>query len=84
MGVVTNTDKFAKAISKYTGIREEEFEVRSFHPAHGNKQNATIVLKDSDVEKLIEMGKIRFGWTQSKRLKRKNDIRSYRCWNIDT
>lgn len=80
MNAVKSESEIAKVISRATGAKTKDFEVRALRPACGNKQNATIVMNDQDANKPIQTGKLKIGWTQCMVLERKRDPRYYRCW----
>lgn len=80
MDEVTNKSEIVEAISRAAGAKREDFEVRAIRPAYGNKQNATIIMKDDDANRLIQTGRVKIGWTYCRILERKIDPRCYRCW----
>lgn len=80
MDEVTHEDEIVDAISKTINVNKGDFEVRALRPSYGNKQNATIIMKDSDADKLIEVANVKIGWTRCRVIERKNDPRCYRCW----
>lgn len=80
MDEVTQAEEIEEAIAKTIGVEKQSFEVRALRPAYGNRQNATVIMKESDADRLIRAGKVKIGWTRCRVIERNNEPRCYRCW----
>lgn len=56
---VTHTKEIEEAILTTIGTDKECVDVRALRPAYDNKQNAIVIMKESDANKLIDR-KVRF------------------------
>ncbi|KAK9746037.1 hypothetical protein QE152_g6444 [Popillia japonica] len=79
MDVVATAREIGEVISKITAISTETSEAKVLRSAYGSKQNATIVMH-ADANKLLQIAKIKMGWTNCKIIERKSELRCYRCW----
>lgn len=77
---VTNKADVEDAISKLIPLGTEPIEIRALRPAYGNRQNATVILSEKSANILIELGKIKVGWTNCRLVERKFEMKCHRCW----
>lgn len=77
---VATEDEVREAVSKSISVRPEAIEIRALRPAYGSKQNVTLVMAETDGQKLIGMGKIKIGWTSCRILERKKEVKCFKCW----
>lgn len=80
MDEIADADEIKEAVCKAISVTNESFEVRALRPAFGDKQNATLILQETDANKLLAMKEIRIGWSKCKILERKKETRCYKCW----
>lgn len=80
MDEIATKEEVKEAVVKAIAVNPESFEIRALRPAYGGKQNVTIVIKENDGKKLVEMESIKIGWVRCKIIERKKDMRCYRCW----
>lgn len=79
MDEVVTEDEIRDAVNKTIGTNEP-FDIRALRPAYGNRKNATIIMREDDAIKLIQLGKIKIGWTSCKVYEREKEARCFRCW----
>lgn len=48
MDEIVNKEEIVKTMSRTTNTKLETFEVRAVRPAFGSKQNATLIMRESD------------------------------------
>lgn len=82
MDEVVTENEIKEAILKKAAIKPENYEVRKLRPAFGNKQNATIIITETDAQKLTDLSSIRIGWTECKITERKMELKCFRCWGL--
>uniref|UniRef100_A0A6P7GZU2 Uncharacterized protein LOC114349033 n=1 Tax=Diabrotica virgifera virgifera TaxID=50390 RepID=A0A6P7GZU2_DIAVI len=68
-----------KSIRSYTGIPEEEVDVRVLRTNKYGEQVATITVRPSKAEELRKYGSIKVGWVICPVMERHNPIRCYKC-----
>lgn len=81
MNGIVDLDEIKGAVSKAINVTTQTFEVRALRPAFGDKQNATLILHETEANKLLDMKEIKIGWTKCKILERKKETRCYKCWD---
>ena len=77
---ITSIGEIKEAISNQVNIRTEDFEVRALRPAYGGRQNATIIMRESDANKLKKTKTVVIGWSRCRIMERKQELRCSRCW----
>ncbi|KAJ8971162.1 hypothetical protein NQ317_006549, partial [Molorchus minor] len=77
---ITTVQEIREAISNTISIKSDSFDVRAPRPAFAGRQNATVVLRETDAVKLTKIGRIRIGWSSCRVLERKLDRKCFRCW----
>lgn len=77
---VVTIQEITDVISKELSVQPESFKVTALRPAYGDKQNVTVIIPTINAEKLIQMEKIKIGWTRCRIMEREVDKKCYRCW----
>lgn len=82
MNEVITVDEITEAVSKAAELGPKEFEVRALRPAYGGSQNATLIMRKSDSDKLLSRGPIKINWTSCRLIERTRDSHCFRCWEL--
>jgi len=75
-------DTIKTAISKETGIKTMEIEVRNLRPGRSGNQNATVRLPRESVRNIIKNRKMQIGWTYCQVREKVPILRCYKCLEL--
>lgn len=82
LDATVNEEEVGRAITEAISVKTETFQVKALRPAYGNQQKVTIIMEEADAKKLIELGKIKIGWTKCRISERRQEGKCYRCWQV--
>lgn len=76
----STAEEIKKAILEIASIDPGGVEVGSIRPAFGGKLNATVLMPTKEAKKLVDLGKIKVGWTKCRILERQKNTKCFKCW----
>lgn len=80
MDELTTISDIREAISKAVNINQDWLEIRALRPSYRDKQNVTIITREDEADKLLQLKVLKIGWVDCKITERKKDDRCYKCW----
>lgn len=80
MDEATTIDEIRESITETIQVGADTFEVKALRPSGGSKQNATLIMRSKDADKLLDLGKVRIGWILCRVYERVKEERCFKCW----